>query len=100
MIVFLYRWRVKPGMAAQFIENWSIVTAHYRATCGSLGSRLHRGSDGIYYSYAQWPSQETREKAVQDERAMAVYATMQEAIEEAFPDVPLEIVADFIVPAA
>ncbi len=98
MITFLYRWRVKPEMADQFVENWSIVTEHYRANCGSLGSRLHRGSDGLYYGYAQWPSREVRDAAVQDERAADAFAAMQEAVEERFPDVRMEVLSDFLIP--
>ena len=37
------------------------MTEALRVTGGSLGSRLHRGSDGIWYGYAQWPSEETRQ---------------------------------------
>ncbi len=98
MITFSYRWRVKSELAAQFVENWSIVTEHYGTNCGSLGSRLHCGSDGFYYGYAQWPSLEVREKAFQDERAKAAYATMQEAVEESFPDVRMEVLSDFLIP--
>lgn len=87
-------------MAGQFVENWSIVTEHYRANCGSLGSRLHRGSDGFYYGYAQWPSQEIREKAFQDERAKAAFASMLKAVEESFPDVKMEVLSDFLIPEA
>lgn len=98
MITFLYRWRVKPDLSVQFVENWSIVTEYYRANCRSLGSRLHRGSDGFYYGYAQWPSQEIRDNAVQDERSAAAFAAMQEAVEERFPDVRMEVLSDFLIP--
>jgi len=53
--VVLYRWRLHRGREQAFVEAWSEVTRHLRETGGALGSRLHRGNDGLWYSYAQWP---------------------------------------------
>lgn len=55
-LVVLYRWRLHPNMESSFIAAWSRVSDLLRAERGSLGSRLHRGSDGLWYSYAQWPA--------------------------------------------
>ena len=96
MFVVLYRWRLKPGMERQFAENWSAITSHYVEHCGSLGSRLHHGADGVYYGYAQWPSSLTREKAMLDVRLELVRLHMKEAIDESFPETILEIVEDFL----
>ena len=63
MLVFLYRWRIKPRFERQFVESWSAITKYYRENAGSLGSRLHRGNDGIWYAYAQWRSSGQREAA-------------------------------------
>lgn len=94
----LYRWRLKPEKEDQFVQAWS-VTSHLLLTeRGSLGSRLHRGDDGIWYSYAQWPSVEARKEAFDlgpiDAGARDL---MREAIEEELPEIVLESVADFLI---
>lgn len=99
MFIVLYRWRVKPEFERQFVESWSARTVFWREKYDSLGSRLHRGSDGIWYSYAQWKSAEQRESAFGAE-AGAVSETQrkfQEAIEEDFPEIKLEIVLDYLL---
>jgi heme-degrading monooxygenase HmoA len=42
----LYRWRLHPGLEESFIEAWSRVSEGLQKR-GSLGSRLHRGHDGL-----------------------------------------------------
>jgi hypothetical protein len=97
MLVFLYRWRIKPEREAQFIEAWSEITAYYREHFDSLGSRLHRGDDGIFYAYAQWKSAEQRENAFSNSPTSEAGMKMREAVEESFPEVRLEIVSDYII---
>ena len=80
------------------MEGWSRVSAGLLRERGSLGSRLHRGSDGIWYSYAQWPSSSARDEAFAlpavDPHAGQM---MHDAILERLPEVVLEPVADFLV---
>ena len=94
----LYRWHLKPGKEQQFIEAWSKVSERLLKDRGSLGSRLHRGSDGIWYSYAQWPSAQARDDAFKlpavDPDAGVL---MRDAIMESLPEVILEPVSDFMV---
>ena len=97
MFIFLYRWRIKPEKEAQFIEAWSEITSFYRENFNSLGSRLHRGDDGIFYAYAQWESAEQRENAFAGSPKSEAAAKMREAIEESFPEVRLEILSDYLV---
>ncbi len=99
MFIVLYRWRVKPHLEAQFIENWSERTAFWLDKYDSLGSRLHRGNDGIWYSYAQWKSAEQRIKAFEAESVNTSESAqrMTEAIEESLPEVQLEMISDFII---
>lgn len=97
MFVILYRWRIKPGKETQFIEAWSKITAYYRENFDSLGSRLHRGDDGIFYAYAQWKSAEARENAFSGTPDVTVRTKMREAIEESFPEVRLEILSDYLI---
>ena len=94
----LYRWRLHPGAEASFVEAWSRVSELYLSERGSLGSRLHRGPEGIWYSYAQWPSAEARQRAFSMEPLDAeAERQMQEAIAEHLPSIVLESVADFMV---
>ena len=94
----LYRWRLHPEKEAQFIQAWSRVSYLLLHERGSLGSRLHRGEDNIWYSYAQWPSEEHRNKSrslppVDPEAG----ERMNQAIAESLPDVVLYSVSDFMV---
>ena len=95
----LYRWKLHPGIEASFVEAWSRVSALLLTQRGSLGSRLHRGKDGIWYSYAQWQSAAARSAAFSgapvDPEASR---QMREAIAETLPEVVLDSVADFMVP--
>ena len=97
MFIILYRWRIKPEKEAQFIEAWSEITAFYRENFDSLGSRLHRGDDGIFYAYAQWGSAEDRENAFANSPDLEASTKMKEAIEENFEAVVLEKVSDFLI---
>jgi len=97
----LYRWKLHPGMETSFVEAWSRVSALLLTQRGSLGSRLHRGDDGIWVSYAQWPSAEARSAAFSGAPVDAeATRQMHAAIAETFPEVVLESVADFMVPLA
>lgn len=84
-------------MEEQFLDNWRTITQHYIENCGSFGSRLHRGSDGIFYGYAQWPNSETKERAVLDVRMELARLHMKDAVTETFPEIHLDPVADHLV---
>lgn len=96
-LVVLYRWKLHPGSEASFIDAWSRVTELLRSRAGSLGSRLHRGNDGLWYGYAQWPSEESRQRAFAQLLDPAALATMRSAIAESLPEVLLEPVSDYLV---
>lgn len=94
--VILYRWRLKPGHEQAFVEAWSSVTQALLAR-GSRGSRLHRGDDGIWYAYAQWPSEEARRSAFASSADhIEASSRMIEAVAEHFPEVVLTIESDFL----
>jgi heme-degrading monooxygenase HmoA len=96
--VVLYRWRLHPGMESSFIEAWSRLSELLRSERGSLGSRLHCGSDGLWYSYAQWPSAQARKDAFAIGIVDPVASEqMEQAIAERYPEVVLESVTDFLV---
>ncbi|MEO6566606.1 MAG: antibiotic biosynthesis monooxygenase [Casimicrobiaceae bacterium] len=93
----LYRWRLHPGTEESFIDAWSRVSEALR-TRGSLGSRLHRGPEEIWYSYAQWPSEAARAHAFSLPSAdPEAGKAMQASIAESLPEIILESVADYMV---
>jgi hypothetical protein len=98
----LYRWKLHPGYEAKFVSAWSRISELLLKQRGSLGSRLHCGSDGWWYSYAQWPSAQAREKAFSGASVDAEASNqMSEAIAVSLPELVLESQADFMVlPAA
>jgi hypothetical protein len=79
MFAVIYRWRVVPGLEAQFEEGWRRGTQSIAAEFGGWGSRLHRGDDGVYVAYAQWPDEATWRRAMEtrmrhsDEEARRMY---------------------------
>jgi heme-degrading monooxygenase HmoA len=98
MISILYSWRIKPDKEEQFIESWSQITKFLRNNRGSLGSRLHRGNDGLFYGYAQWKSDEARQNAFQNSTEInEAIERMGDSIEERFHEIILEPIADFLI---
>jgi heme-degrading monooxygenase HmoA len=99
MFVALYRWKIHAGREEEFIEAWSRISDLLLKERGSLGSRLHRGSDGLWYSYAQWPSAQARKDAfASGPVGAAASERMNAAIQERFPEIVLEACADFLQP--
>jgi len=98
MVVYLYRWKIKPDKEAQFQKAWAYVTEQLREKSGSLGSRLHRGDDGLWYGYAQWPSVETRERShLNTDEIAEARRLMKDATLEMLPEILLTPVSDFLV---
>ena len=63
MFVAVYWWRVHPGKEDQFREAWRRGTEAITRIYGSYGSRLHRDRDGRFVGYAEWPDEQTWQKA-------------------------------------
>ncbi|GAN00055.1 hypothetical protein U91I_03718 [alpha proteobacterium U9-1i] len=59
MFAVIYRWRVVPGLEAQFEAGWRRGTARIAQEHGAWGSRLHAAGEGVYIAYAQWPDEAT-----------------------------------------
>ena len=94
----LYRWRLHEGAEESFVKAWSRVSELLLSERGSLGSRLHRGPDGVWYSYAQWPSAEARDRAFALEPVdPEARRQMAAAIAESLPELVLESVSDFML---
>lgn len=95
----IYRWRLHPGTEEQFVRAWSRVTQLLRSERGSLGSRLHRGPDDIWYSYTQWPSAEAKVEALAlPSVAPEAWQQLRDAIAESLPEIVLEPVVDHLAP--
>ncbi len=99
MFIVLYSWQIKAEKESEFIEAWSEITKVYREKYDSLGSRLHRGSDGIWYSYAQWKSAEHRIQAFTSESNNISESSknFRQAIRETLPEIELEIASDYLI---
>ncbi|HWU41832.1 MAG TPA: antibiotic biosynthesis monooxygenase [Bdellovibrio sp.] len=98
MVIYLYRWRVKPEKETQFEKAWSYVTDQLREKSGSRGSRLHKGDDGLWYGYAQWPSVDVREaSSLKHDEILEARRLMKDATIEMLPDVILTPVSDFLI---
>lgn len=97
----LYRWRLTPGREEDFQVAWERLTRGIAAERGGLGSRLHRGADGVWWAYAQWPSEE-RWRAAQSHDPVDPESSerMGEAILERFEPILLRPVADLLSPSA
>lgn len=96
--VVLYRWRLHPGKEEQFVQAWSRISERLLVDRGSLGSRLHRGDDGLWYGYAQWPSSEARANAFAQISVDAdAGARMRDAITENLPEIILESISDYLI---
>ena len=94
--VVLYRWRLHAGREKSFVEAWSCLTQQL-LLAGSFGSRLHCSADGTWYGYAQWPSEDARQRAFALSVNPDASAQMRDAIAETFPEIVLESVADYLV---
>ena len=98
MVVYLYRWKLKPGREEDFQRAWSFITEQLREKSGSLGSRLHSGDDGLHYGYAQWPNRAARENSqLTGEEFSRAREIMRDAAEETLPDIVLDPLADFLL---
>lgn len=97
MVVYLYRWKIKSGCEDQFRIGWAGVTEYHRTHSNSLGSRLHLGTDGLFYAYACWPSAEARESAFAAQVDIPERQLMTDSIEESFPSVEMAVVEDLLV---
>ncbi len=96
MFTVLYRWKIRTGFEQDFVDAWSEVTLFIKNNYGSLGSRLHRGDDGIFYAYARWQSESQRTKAFAEMPESAASKKMKNAIESKLPEVKLIVLSDHL----
>jgi hypothetical protein len=70
MYCIVYRFQLSDPSdvtEARFVKTWSGITDYLKRECGALGSRLHQGEDGVFFAYAQWPSQDVFERSAAHE---------------------------------
>ncbi len=96
-LIVLYRWRLRAGSEEQFVADWSTVTRILRDERGSMGSRLHRADDGLWYAYARWPDAAAIERAFENPVDEIASARIHDAIAERLPPLKLTPVADYLV---
>ncbi len=95
-LAVLYRWRVDAAKAKQFKDAWAEGTRLIHEKCGSYGARLHKGADGLYWSYALWPDEAARKRCFEDKSVMKrdCFALMQDAVVEHFDEIAMEPCVD------
>ena len=94
MFVVLYKWKVRPESEDDFVRAWTEITDYYLENADSRGSRLHKGQDGFWYAYAQWPTARHRDEAFSGDDLKDASETMRMAVLERLPEVVLEVVTD------
>ena len=102
MFAVIYRWQVVPGLEPQFEQGWKRGTERIAAEFGGWGSRLHKGENGTYVAYAQWPDEATWKTAMEsrmyhsDDEARRMYreAIVPETFETLFSG---EVTEDLLV---
>jgi len=95
----IYRFRVAAESEGPFINAWERMTELIRDHRGGRGSRLHRGDDGIFYAYAQWPDRATFDADTElPAEAAPLLEVMREATLERPPTIYLTPIADLLLP--
>lgn len=99
MFGVIYRWSISPDREKDFVDAWCELTTLIRDEHGGLGSRLHRGPDGVWFAYAQWPSEDLWKRAkVASERMLALRRTLSETAKELPPESTGTVHVDLLIP--
>lgn len=108
MFAVIYRAFIKSGLELEYQEAWRLVASYFVKYRGSLGSSLHRTSEGMWVAYSRWPDEATRDASwprenapvdiiLPDEIKKAI-ATIQNCIDQTqkLPDICMEVVDDLL----
>jgi len=92
----LYRWELKPGREDDFRVAWTEGTKLIHKKCASYGARLHKGADGLFWSYARWPSEDVRQACwkTHDFGDRECFQIMRDCIKERLPEIVLTLTDD------
>jgi hypothetical protein len=97
----IYRFKISAEDEGRFISAWARLTELIRDHRGGRGSRLHRGDDGIFYAYAQWPDRVTFDADTElPAEAAPLLEAMRAATLERLPTIYLTPIADLLLPEA
>ena len=55
VFAIIYKWKVTQGKEKEFERLWRESTLIIMKEYNSLGSSLHKTTDGYYMAYARWP---------------------------------------------
>ena len=88
----IYRWRVSPENAQEFVRNWEQGTSETYRIRGSLGSSLHGLPDGSYLAYARWPNRESWQR-MRDETRTQNRNPLGELVGE---PIEMELISDLL----
>ena len=99
-VAVLYRWRADQAKARQFEDAWAEGTRLVHEKCKSYGARLHKGENGLYWSYALWPDEETRQRCFKDTDITEheSFGRMQDAVIETLDEIKLAPCVDLLRP--
>jgi hypothetical protein len=87
MFAVIYHWRLKDGASeAEFRKFWHEGTIKIYKERGSLGSSLHKLSDGTFLAYARWPNKADWQKMMNETSKTSGNKQYVESVEE-----PLEL---------
>ncbi len=98
MFAVIYSFTVKENKDSEFVKGWKGLTELIYEFEGSLGSRLHKESEGKYIAYAQWPAKSIWEKSGSKlpESAYGYRKMMKESCSHIQTIYELEMVEDFV----
>lgn len=97
MLIIIYSFKPKAGREVELIKLWKKITTSLRNNCNSLGSRLHKASDSEYIAYAQWPNEDTYERAKLFEELDSLRSKFKDVINSMEVLHKAEIVEDLLV---
>jgi|SRR6218665_2031770 len=63
MFVVSYNFKIHPDKNQAFEKAWKEVTYLIYRYSGSLGSRLYKSGENMYFGIAQWPDKATWENS-------------------------------------
>lgn len=69
MFAVIYRFKLKPEQEKDYQRWWRTVADYFIAQCGAIGSRLHKGEDGLWLAYSCWPDKKSRDAAWPGDKA-------------------------------
>jgi heme-degrading monooxygenase HmoA len=66
VVAVIYKWKVTKGKEKEFEKFWNESTLTIMKTYSSLGSSLHKDSQGNYVAYARWNKIEQWKKMTEE----------------------------------